>query len=365
MSDRDAVVVAYDLVSAFGTGAAVCVDGLYAGRSAIARCGRFDTARFRSPFAAQVDGLDCSHEESILIQMLRRLQTASIPRDALPILATTVGEIDLLERGEERCTLTDTLDRVRALLGLNERGVVVSAACASTCAAISRSVSLIRCGVRDAVVVIAVDIVSEFVFSGFSALMALADDRARPFDRDRCGLTAGEAAGYVVLMSAGRARRERRDILACIRGCGQSSDANHMTGPSRDGGGLARAVRRSLDSAGLSAADIGFIAAHGTGTTYNDAMELKAFKQVFESARPVFSVKGALGHTMGSAGLVQLVAAIAALERQAVPPTVGLRQVDDDARGWAGDSDQTFEGSSAMVVNAGFGGINAAVVVSV
>ena len=107
--------------------------------------------------------------------------------------------------------------------------------------------------------VVACDAVTEFVFSGFSSLMALDEDRARPFDRDRSGLSLGEAASYAVLMSAQRAKREDRGVLAVVEGWGLSSDANHMTGPSRDGEGLARAIESACKMASVLPGDISAI----------------------------------------------------------------------------------------------------------
>ena len=82
-------------------------------------------------------------------------------------------------------------------------------------------------------------------------------------------------------MSDSRASREKRPVLAEISGWGLSGDANHITGPSRDGSGLAMALRKALRSAGISMEEVGSISAHGTGTVYNDSMEMKAFKSDF------------------------------------------------------------------------------------
>ena len=108
---------------------------------------------------------------------------------------------------------------------------------------------MIREGVRDCVLVVACDNVSEFVASGFSSLMALDKEMARPFDKNRRGLSLSEAAAFALLMSDARALREDRPVLAQISGWGLTSDANHITGPSRDGSGLALALRRALHSA--------------------------------------------------------------------------------------------------------------------
>ncbi|HWR73855.1 MAG TPA: beta-ketoacyl-[acyl-carrier-protein] synthase family protein, partial [Nitrospirota bacterium] len=138
----------------------------------------------------------------------------------------------------------------------------------------------------------------------------------------------------------------------------------HMTGPSRTSEGLLLAVRKALRSAGLAADDIGCISAHGTGTVYNDAMEMRAFRAVFAGAPvPVYSVKGGIGHTMGAAGLVEIIIALRTLRERVAPATVNLRHPDADALGWASGSSQKLDArGAALITNAGFSGINTAVI---
>ena len=216
---------------------------------------------------------------------------------------------------------------------------------------------------RDCVLIVACDIVSEFVFAGFSSLMALDKDTAQPFDKDRSGLSLGEAAGFVLVMSKERALQEKRDIIGEIAGWGLTNDANHMTGPSRDGSGLAMAMRKAMQSADISEDAVGCIAVHGTGTVYNDAMEMKAFKSVFSSgALPTYSIKGGIGHTMGATGLVETIIALRSLEEKLVPPTVNLHVADDEADGWVSNEQCAFDSPATISINAGFGGVNSALV---
>jgi 3-oxoacyl-[acyl-carrier-protein] synthase II len=286
------------------------------------------------------------------------------------MLATTNGEIDLLERSvlngspDVAESRFDCLaNKVQHLCGLNEPGIVVCAACASSSAAVAEGAAMIRDGERDCVLVVACDNVSEFVAAGFSSLMALDKDVARPFDKNRKGMSLGEAAAFILLMSDERASREERPVLAKIAGWGLTSDANHITGPSRDGSGLALALRKALESADIPAEEVGSIAAHGTGTVYNDSMEMKAFKAVFgRGGLPTYSLKGGIGHTMGSAGLVDIIVAITTIREKTVPPTVGLRDVDDEAAGWASPEPCSCEAAVTVSTNSGFGGINCALV---
>ncbi|MCK4389436.1 MAG: hypothetical protein KAV83_04260 [Desulfobacterales bacterium] len=373
MSAVKSVVVACDMVTPYGWGIDPCWNGLLSGKTAIGRLDRFETKYFLTGKAAVVPGLAGGQDESLVIQMLTPLLTkrsAVIPDDALLILATTTGEIEILERhildgGPDPAgsRLNYLLNKVIGLSGVSGPGIVVSAACASSSTAIAQAATMICSGERDCVLVVACDSVSEFVFSGFSSLMALDNDMARPFDKNRSGLTLGEAAGFMLLMSESRASREKRPVIGEVVGWGLTSDANHMTGPSRDGSGLALAIQKALQSADISEDAVESLAAHGTGTVYNDSMEMNAFKTVFETrCIPTYSIKGAIGHTMGAAGLVETIVAFESLREKVVPPTVNLLDVDEEAKGWVSSEACAVDGGVTISTNSGFGGVNSALV---
>ena len=209
----------------------------------------------------------------------------------------------------------------------------------------------------------AADLVSEFVFSGFSALRALDPQAARPFDRDRAGLTLGEGAAALALMSRQRAERENRPVLARVLGWGTANDAHHITAPARDGCGLQLALRQALGTAGLSAEAVEGISAHGTGTVYNDLMELTVFNTLFGQRRPpLHSVKGALGHTLGAAGGLEVALGTRSLATGLLPPTVGLHRAEPLAEGRISAAATRFAGQVLLSTNSGFGGMNCALV---
>lgn len=368
------VVVMAEMVTPYGKGTDACWKGLLSGQSAISRVERFKTAAFQSDYAGIIGGLRYHGRTSLVMQMLQSLfEGVVLPEDAKLLLATTKGEIDLLEQSmlQNRGDVSDAvisrlIDKVADLTGTRGGGLVLSAACTSSAAAAAQAAAMIRNGHTDCVLVVACDSVTEFIFSGFSTLSALDEQPARPFDRNRAGLNVGEAAAFVLLMSDERAVRENRPVLGTLAGWGLSDDANHMTGPSRESEGLILAIRKSLVSADIGPDDIGLIAAHGTGTVYNDQMEMRAFRAVFQNReRPVYSIKGGIGHTMGAAGLVEMIIALRALREQIVPPTVNLREPDDNARGWASGQTQAIrERAPGLVTNAGFSGVNTALVLA-
>jgi 3-oxoacyl-[acyl-carrier-protein] synthase II len=368
-----AVAVACDLVSPYGWGADACWQGLLSGSTAIRRFERSSGGSFPTEKAGFVEGLDPDRDETLVMQMVRPLiekNASAIPADALLLLATTNGEIDILERSvlsggadavgsRPECLLK----KVGDLCGLGDPGIVVCAACASSSAAVAQGAAMIRDGDRDCVLVVGCDNVSEFVAAGFASLMALDEDMAHPFDRRRKGLSLGEAAAFLLLMSDSRAAREGRPVLAEISGWGLTNDAYHITGPARDGSGLTLALNKALASAETLSEEVGSISAHGTGTVYNDSMEMKAFKSVFQGRQlPTYSLKGGLGHTMGTAGLVDIIVAIKTLLEERVPPTVNLREVDEEAAGWAFPEARNCGSAVTVSTNSGFGGINCALV---
>lgn len=373
MHAPEAVVVACDLITPYGLGIDACWNGLLSGKTAINPLDRFDTDVFQTKKAATIAELKTGQSDSLVMQMLKPLlekASAIIPKDALLILATTTGEIDILEKqvlnakdNADESAPGYLLEKVQCLSGIKAPGIIVSAACTSSSSAIAQAGAMIRSKEHDCVLIVACDIVSEFVFAGFSSLMALDKDTARPFDKNRSGLSLGEAAGFVLVMSKERAIQEERSIIGEIAGWGLTNDANHMTGPSRDGSGLALAMRKAMRSADISEDAVGCIAAHGTGTMYNDAMEMKAFKSVFASgALPTYSIKGGIGHTMGAAGLVETIVALRSLREKLVPPTVNLLVADDEAEGWVSTEPDSFDNPVTISINAGFGGVNSALV---
>lgn len=366
------LAVLSEMVTPYGRGTDVCWDNLFAGHTAISLLDRFDTSAFQSGYAGTVEGLKYHQGDSLVMQMLTSLFTKSgpIPVDADLIVATTKGEIDLLEKevlqGRKEISKNSQaafLQKVSQLAGVKTSGTIVSAACSSAAVAVARAAAMIRSGRSDCVLVVACDSVTEFVYSGFSSLMALEKIAAMPFDKNRSGLSLGEAAAFVLLMSEQRARKENREVLGEVLGWGVADDANHMTGPSRQSEGLILAIGKALLSAGLSEGDVGFISAHGTGTVYNDSMEIRAFNAVFHEKKPVYSIKGGIGHTMGAAGLVELIIAMRALREGKVPPTVNLREADSDACGWVSTGECLIpDNSISVMTNAGFGGINSVLV---
>ncbi|MHB8707494.1 MAG: beta-ketoacyl synthase N-terminal-like domain-containing protein [Desulfuromonadales bacterium] len=364
-------VVAISAVTAFGDLESTW-DRLLTGATAISPVARFDTARYVSSCAACLTDLDPDGKQSRIHRLLDRLLAGfgPVPADARLLTATTKWAADSIERHcrgdmvEAGELLPGTFPaEMRRRFQLTDPGMNVNAACASSTIALARGAAMIAAGTTSVVLVCCADLVSEFVLSGFSALQGLSPEPCRPFDRRRSGLTLGEGGAALLLMDATRAGREGWPDLGRIRGWGVAGDAHHITAPARDGAGLVQACTAALGRAGVKPGEIGSIHAHGTGTVFNDLMELTAFRHLFgRRTLPVYGIKGAVGHTLGAAGGIEAAVTLKALASRQAPPTAGYGEPEPEAAGWLADQPQSLAGPLAFTTNSGFGGINAALV---
>ena len=189
-----------------------------------------------------------------------------------------------------------------AKFGLKGPCFTIATACASGASAIIRGAELIRSGVCGAVIAGGADIVSDTVLLGFNALEAVSKDLTNPFSKNRNGINLGEGAAFFLLDSS----PDLSGVRVTLLGYGESSDANHMTAPSADGEGAAKAMRAALASAGIESDSIDYVNLHGTGTPLNDIAEAKAMNAVFKGrAVPASSTKPVTGHTLGAAGALE------------------------------------------------------------
>lgn len=346
--------------------------GLMAGESAIRPLTRFATYRYISGNASLVEGIESINGRSAMYPLIEILRDGfcQVPSDAALITASTKGCVDIMERIQSGLSgdpaevgFANLIGHISDRFGVAESGININAACASSTIAVARAAALIASGRNDAVLVVCMDLVSEFVFSGFSALHALSPTACRPFDRNRDGLTLGEGAAALLLMSRKRANSEGRPVLGVVAGWGAANDATHITAPARDGCGLIQSVRQALERAALDARQIAAISAHGTATVYNDQMELTAFRALFgDHPIPMNSVKGAIGHTLGAAGGIEVALGLKSLEAGLLPPIVGMLEPEEGGEGFLNTSAQPINGSYLLSTNSGFGGVNAAII---
>ena len=209
--------------------------------------------------------------------------------------------------------------------------------------------------------------VNEIGIAGFAALNALSKEKdpARasiPFDKKRSGFVLGEGAGTLVLESLEHAQSHGAKILGEVVGYGSNCDAYHITAPDPTGQPAARAMQEAIIEAGITADQVGYINAHGTSTHANDASESLAIRKVFgeNSNVQVSSSKSMTGHLLGAAGAIEAVLTVDALQRQVLPPNVGLTEQDEECDinvVKTATPDPTLE--YAISNSLGFGGHNA------
>jgi len=290
-------------------------------------------------------------------------ENLQLPPESKIILATTKGAIDDLishEEASKPCGQPWNLpDYLQERFDCKDEINTVSAACASSTLAIIQAAMEIKAGEAQFILVIGIDLISQFVSIGFDRLKALSRSPCKPFDQNRDGLSLGEGCGIMLLAHPTAAAAAGMKPLAKITGFGASCDACHITAPSRNADGLIAAINQARSG---NKAEIGAINAHGTGTNYNDAMEAFAFSNIWPRPPAIHGVKGAIGHCLGAAGIIETAISLKSLEYGMVPPTVGLENPDKSlASGLVVGEAQSLTEPRIITCNSGFGGINAAV----
>ncbi len=215
--------------------------------------------------------------------------------------------------------------------------------------------------------------VTPMAIAGFANMKALSERNespetaSRPFDKTRDGFVMGEGAGVVVLEELEHALKRGARIYAEIGGYGATGDAYHLTAPAPDGEGAQRAMKRALNDAGLTPADVQYINAHGTSTPANDLNETRAIKAVFgEHAQGinVSSTKSSTGHMLGAAGAVEFIISTLAVQEGIVPPTINYETPDPECDlNYTPNASVRREVTAAISNSFGFGGHNVSLAV--
>ena len=217
--------------------------------------------------------------------------------------------------------------------GLGGPCETVTTACAAGTHAIGNAARLVASGRCDIVVAGGAEaVIVELAEAGFRNMIALSSTNfSRPFDIARDGFVMGEGAGILILEDWDYALARGATILAEVIGAASTADAHHITAPDPSGRGAVRCMNTALADAGITAADVSHINAHGTSTPLNDFSESVAVHQVFgDNAPPTTSIKGHLGHSLAAAGALEGVASVLTLQNQLIPPTAGTTVIDPE-----------------------------------
>jgi 3-oxoacyl-[acyl-carrier-protein] synthase II len=249
----------------------------------------------------------------------------------------------------------------------------VASACAAGADAIASATRALRSGDIDAAVTGGSEApLTPFGIAAFAAMEATSESGiSRPFDARRDGFVMAEGAAVLVLEGADTAAGRGAEVLGEVLGCGETADAFHLVAPDPNGQGAAIAMRRALEDAGIRAAEVDYVNAHGTATELNDRSETVAIKIALGPVArqvPVSSLKSAVGHSLGAAGAVEAVATVLALRRRVAPPTLNYEEPEQDLDlNYVADGPQPLpersdSGSVVGLTNSfGFGGHNAVI----
>jgi 3-oxoacyl-[acyl-carrier-protein] synthase II len=256
---------------------------------------------------------------------------------------------------------------VAARLGFTGPRLAFINACVASANAVLHGCRLIDAGVVDVAVVGGVYLVEEEQFAKFDSGRALATDgRLRAFAQGRGGMLLGDGAAALVLESREHALRRGADAKDRITGYGMAADAHHVVQPHPEGRGLAQAIGRALRRAAVPAEGVQYVNAHGTGTRLNDPAETAALHAAFGGHAErllVSSTKSMTGHMLEATGAVELVICLMALEDQVVPPTAGYDVADPECDlDYVPNQSRPAALRRALSINAGFGGLNTALV---
>ncbi|WP_027396407.1 beta-ketoacyl-ACP synthase II [Anaerovibrio lipolyticus] len=408
MSNR-VVITGLGVISPVGTGKDVFWNSLLEGKNGIDKITRFDASEYKSQIAGEVKDFDpadyMDKKEAKRIDRYAQFAVAAAKmavEDAKldleaedcdrigTFVGSGIGGIEtmhgqyqkLFEKGPSKISpffipmmiANMASGHVSIALGLRGPSSCVVTACATGTNNIGDAFRVLQRGEADVMVAGGTEAsISEAAVAGFCSMKALCSDHnddpahaSRPFDANRSGFIMGEGAGIVVLETLEHAEKRGAHIYAEIVGYASNNDAYHITSPAPNGEVAAKCMAKALADAGLEAAEVDYINAHGTSTHLNDETETQAIKAVWgEHAKDVSvsSIKSMTGHLLGAAGGIECIATALSVENDMLPPTINYETPDEGL-----DLDYVPNKAKAKTVraalsnNLGFGGHNACIV---
>lgn len=403
---RRVVITGVGLVTALGTGSEETWHGLLKGESGVGPITRFDTSQFPTKIAAEVKNFDPS--QFLERKEIKKMDTfihfalaaaefamkdaglrpfdSTCGESAGVIIGSGIGGFGATEREHETLlrqgprrispffipSMIINLASGQVSIRFGARGPNSSpcTACSSGSHAIGDSFRIIERGDADVMITGGSEAaITPLAIGGFDALKALStrnDEPAkasRPFDRERDGFVLGEGAGILILEELERARARGAKIYAEIVGYGMSGDAYHVTAPTPEGYGAARAMRMTLRDAGMAPEQVDYINAHGTSTPSNDRTETIAIRAVFgEHAYKlaISSTKSMIGHSLGAAGAIEAAVTALTIRDQIIHPTTNQEYPDPDCDlDYVPNAARRANVRYALSSSFGFGGTNA------
>ncbi len=409
MDRRRVVITGIGAITPLGLSAEEFWKGCLEGRSGISRITHFDPEGFGSQIAAEVKGFDPQNfmDRRDARKMDRFTQFAVAASEMAikdaeidfgkedltrigVLIGSGIGGIEtfevqhsvLIEKGPSRVSpffvpmmIVDMAPGVVSMrYGLKGPNFASVSACASASHAIGTALRILQLGEADVMLAGGAEAaVTPMTVAGFSSMKALStrnDDpprASRPFDKDRDGFVIGEGAAMFVLETLEHALERGARVYAELAGYGMSADAYHMTAPAPDGDGARRSMLAAIEDAKVQPEEVSYINAHGTSTPHNDRLETVAIKALFGERAykiPVSSTKSMIGHLLGAAGAVELVACLLSIRDGKIHPTINLETPDPECDlDYVPNTAREAQVDVVLSNSFGFGGHNATLVV--
>ncbi|MDR1848398.1 MAG: beta-ketoacyl synthase [Bacteroidales bacterium] len=276
------------------------------------------------------------------------------------VFSSTKGNVDLLgktlDKDDNSIYLWHSAKRITTFFNNRNTPLTVSNACISGAVAQVVAMRNLQSRRYDYAVVCGMEVLSEFIISGFQSFKSLSTDICKPFDAHRCGLNLGEAASTILYARDDDEKINIHPRFTLIKGAVRN-DATHISAPSRTGEGSFRALKTLLQGENLD--NIAFINAHGTATLYNDAMEAQSVTRMGLNDIPVTSLKGYFGHTLGAAGVLESIISGCSLREKLILPTKGFETPAQDCSLNVAKETMRSEKPYFVKMLSGFGGCNA------
>ena len=344
--------------------------GLFEGRNGIDQITHFNTEGFKATLAGEIKNADPAEligkkearrmdrftqlavvaaDEAIL---QANLKDAYDPFDVNVLVTSGIGGLNTMEenmlryfeKGPGRVSPffipMNILNMAAGEISIRYNAMGSSFAPVSACASGTHSIGegfrAIKHGYAKAAIVGGTEgSVTPMAIAGFSNMKALNESQDKnnaciPFDKDRSGFVMGEGAGIIILESLEGALERGASIYAEIVGYGSTSDAYHITAPHPEGKGAYMSMKKAVEEAGITPAQVGYINAHGTSTPMNDKLESMAVVNLFGREVPVSSTKSMTGHLLGASGAVEAIASILAINESLLPPTINTQNIDEN-----------------------------------
>ena len=405
---RRVVITGMGAITPIGLNVNEYWEGLKAGKTGFGEITYFDTTDYKVKIAAEVkdfvpknymDGKAAKRMDKFsqyaVAASKEAMEQAGIdmekedPYRVGCVIGSGVGSLQAIER-EYKKLLDKGPGRVNPLLvplmitniaagnvsiqfGLKGKNLDVTTACATGTHSIGEGFRSIQHGEADVMLAGGTECaITPISVAGFTALTALSTKNTPercsiPFDKDRDGFVLGDGAGIVVLEELEHAKKRGAKILAEVVGYGATSDAYHITSPSEDGMGAAKAMEFAMKEAGVAPEEISYLNAHGTSTHHNDLFETRAIKTAFGDQAyklKINSTKSMIGHLLGAAGAVELIASVLQMNNGYIHQTVGLEHPDEEldldyVQGHGVEMDFDYAMSNSLA----FGGQNATLII--